>query len=144
MVIKQLKKIEFRELAKTLGTETHKVVRDGEVWFEQLTDGDVAYRYKVLSLESVTLDLLERTALAKDSILPIRLKDRRGRTNALVYFRGSKIFYHIVVTSKAEISSAMNNVLVFGEYIVKTKAAELLIVVPEQQDDTDSTNETNL
>ena len=41
MEVQLLRKSEFREMAKSIGVETRVVVRDGDEWFEQLTDGDV-------------------------------------------------------------------------------------------------------
>lgn len=65
MKIEQLRKAEFREMAQSIGLETHAIVLDDDEWFEQLTDGDVAYRYKVMSVERVSHDLLEKTALSE-------------------------------------------------------------------------------
>lgn len=127
MEIKQLRKTEFREMAKTIGLETHTVVLDGDDWFEQLTDGDAAYRYKVLSIQEVSRDALEKTALS-EGFLPTRLKDQQGNTYALVYFKGAKVFYCLSVTSKREAVYAKQLVVLYATCVVKREAERLLVV----------------
>ena len=68
-------------MAKSNGVETHVVVRDGDDWFRQLNDGNVAYRYKVLSIQEVSRDALEKATLSE--IPPPRLKDEQGNTYVL-------------------------------------------------------------
>ena len=67
-------------MAKSNGVETHVVVRDGDHWFRQLNDGNVAYRYKVLSIQEVSRDALEKATLSE---APPRLKDEQGNTYVL-------------------------------------------------------------
>lgn len=126
MESKQLKKNEFREMAKTMGLETHEVVFDGDEWYEQLTDGDVAYRYKVLSVERVSHDMLEKTALS-EGCLPTRLS-LQGRVYAQTYHKGAKVLYCLSVTSKRETAFAKNLVLLYARSEVQREAESLLVV----------------
>ncbi len=127
MEIEQLKKAEFREMTKTIGLETHAVVLDGDDWFEQLTDGDVAYRYKVLSIQEVSRDALEKTALS-EGFLPTRLKDQQGNTYALAYFKGAKVFYCLSVTSKREAVYAKQLIVLYATCVVQREVERLLVV----------------
>ena len=126
MRIEQLRKTEFRELAKAIGLETHMVVIDGDDWFEQLTDGDVAYRHKVLSIQEVSRDALEKTALS-ESCLPTRL-GLEGRVFAQVYFKGAKVFYCLSVASKRESAYAKQLVSLYAKCVVQREAGKLLVV----------------
>ncbi len=125
MRIEQLRKTEFRELAKAIGLETHAVVLDGDDWFEQLTDGDVAYRYKVLSVERVSRDLLEKTALS-EGCLPTRLS-LQGRVYAQTYHKGAKVFYCLSVTSIRETAYAKQLVALYAKWVVQREAGRLLV-----------------
>ena len=126
MRIEQLRKTEFREMAKAIGLETHTVVLDGDDWFEQLADGDVAYRYKVLSVERVSRDLLEKTALS-EGCLPTRLS-LQGRVYAQAYHKGAKVFYCLSVTSKRETAYAKNLVLLYAKCVLQSEAEKLLVI----------------
>lgn len=125
MEIAQVRKTEFRELAKALGLETHTVILDGDEWFEQLIDGDVAYRYKVLSVERVSHDMLEKTALS-EGCLPTRLS-LQGRAYAQAYHKGSKVFYCLSVTSKREAAYAKQLVALYAKWVVQREAERLLV-----------------
>lgn len=127
MEIEQLRKTEFREMAKTMGLETHTVVLDGDDFFEQLTDGDLAYRYKVLSVERVSRDMLEKIALS-EGFLPIRLKDQQGNTYAQTYFKGAKVSYCLSVTSKRSAAFAKQLVLLYAKSVLQREAEKLLVV----------------
>lgn len=127
MEIEQLRKTEFREMAKSIGIESHVVVREGDEWFEQLTEGDVAYRYKVLAIQEVSRDALEKMSLS-EGCLPIRLKDQQSNTYAQTYFKGTKVYYCLNITSKREKAFAKQLVLFFAQHEVQTKTEKLLVV----------------
>lgn len=69
-------------MAKSNGVETHVVVCNRDDRFEQLTDDDVTYRYKVLSIQEVSRDALVKTTFS-EGFLPTRLKNEQGNTYVL-------------------------------------------------------------
>jgi hypothetical protein len=45
MEIQQVNKMEFAEMLKSAGNETHQTTFDNDVWYEQVTVGKGTYRH---------------------------------------------------------------------------------------------------
>ena len=80
MMIKKVNKTEFVEVAKAIGTVTYQIVNNGNFWFEQLTDGEVVYQHKLVTLRKMVCDAL----LVKAHNEPSRLKDSLGNVCAFM------------------------------------------------------------
>ena len=115
MEIQQVNKTEFAELLKSAGNETHQNAFENDVWYEQVTVGEVTYRHKLLSLKKLSSELLTKKAIeAKPSSEPIRLRTHSsGPVAALVFNTKSTVFYHLMVGSKREMAQAKRLVISF-------------------------------
>ena len=54
MEIQLLNQTEFAEMLKSAGNETHQTTFENDVWYEQVTIGEVTYRHKLLSLKKLS------------------------------------------------------------------------------------------
>ena len=117
---KQLNQSEFAQMLKSAGNETYQTTFENDVWYEQVTAGEVTYHHKLLSLKKLSLDLLTKKALdAKPSIEPIRLRAQgNGPVVALVFNTKSTVFYHLLVDSKSEMAQAKHLVIFFAKSLL--------------------------
>ena len=44
-------KAKFQKLLRSIGDETYEIVLEGLNWYEQLTDDETVYQYKLMSLQ---------------------------------------------------------------------------------------------
>ena len=127
MEIQLLNQTEFAEMFKSAGNETHQTTFVNDVWYEQVTIGEVTYRHKLLSLKKLSSELLAKKAFeAKPCVEPIRLRAQgNGPVVALVFNTKSTVFYHLLVGSKREMAQAKSLVNCFAKSLLPKTAKEL-------------------
>ena len=127
MEIQQVNQTEFAEMLKSADNKTHQTAFENDVWYEQVTIGEVIYRHKLLSLKKLSSELLTRKAFeAKPCTEPIRLRDQgNGPVVALVFNTKSTVFYHLMVGSKREMAQAKHLVIFFAKSLLPKTAKQL-------------------
>ena len=118
-------------MLKSAGNETHQTTFVNDVWYEQVTVGEVTYRHKLLSLKKLSSELLNRKAFeAKPCVEPLRLRAQgNGPVVALVFNTKTTVFYHLMVGSKKEMAQAKSLVNCFAKSLL-SKTAKLLQEAP--------------
>ena len=126
MEIQLLNQTEFAEMLKSAGNETHQTTFENDVWYEQVTIGEVTYRHKLLSLKKLSSELLARKAFeAKPCAEPIRLRAQsNGPVVALVFNTKTTVFYHLMVGSKKEMALAKSLVNFFAKSLLPKTAKQ--------------------
>lgn len=126
MEIQQVNQTEFAEMLKSAGNETHQTTFVNDVWYEQVTVGEVTYRHKLLSLKKLSSELLTRKAFeAKPCVEPIRLRTQgKGPVVALVFNTKSTVFYHLMVGSQKEMAQAKRLVIFFAKSLLPKTAIQ--------------------
>ena len=127
MEIQQVNQTEFAEMLKSAGNETHQTTFENDMWYEQVTVGEVTYRHKLLALRKLSSELLNKKAFeAKPCIEPLRLRDQgNGTVVALVFTTKSTVFYHLIVGSKREMAQAKSLVNCFAKSLLPKTAKQL-------------------
>ena len=127
MEIQLLNQTEFAEMLKSAGNETHQTTFENDVWYEQVTIGEVTYRHKLLALRKLSSELLNKKAFeAKPCVEPIRLRAQgNGPVVALVFTTKSTVFYHLIVSSKREMAQAKSLVNCFAKSLLPKTAKQL-------------------
>ena len=127
MEIQQVNQTEFAEMLKSAGNETHQTTFVNDVWYEQVTVGEVTYRHKLLSLKKLSPELLTRKAFeAKPCVEPLRLRAQgNGPVVALVFNTKSTVFYHLMVGSQREMAQAKRLVIYFAKSLLPKTAKQL-------------------
>ena len=122
-----LNKTAFAEMLKSAGNETYQTTFENEVWYEQVTVGEVTYRHKLLSLKKLSSEQLAKKAFnAKPSVEPIRLRAQsNGPVLALVFNTNMTVFYHILVGTKSEMDHAKRMVNCFAKNLIPKPAKQL-------------------
>ena len=115
------------ELLKSAGNETHQPTFENDVWYEQVTVGEVTYRHKLLALRKLSSELLAKKAFeAQPCTEPLRLRDQgNGPAVALVFTANSTVFYHLMVGSKKEMAQAKRLVIFFAKSLLPKTAKQL-------------------
>ena len=121
MMIKKVNKTEFVEVAKTIGTVTYQIVNNGNFWFEQLTDGEVVYQHKLVTLRKMVCDAL----LVKAHNEPSRLKDSLGNVCAFIYESNSFVYYCLVPVTRREKTYADRQVRSYARCVASKGATRL-------------------
>ena len=126
MEIQQLTQSEFAETLKSAGNETYQTTFENEVWYEQVTVGEVTYRHKLLLLKKLSSELINRKALeSTPSFEPIRLRSgSSGPVVALVFNTKTTVFYHILAGSKSEMEQAKRLVVFFAKNLLPKTAQQ--------------------
>lgn len=127
MEIQQVNKTEFAEMLKSAGNETHQTTFVNDVWYEQVTVGEVTYRHKLLALRKLSSELLNKKAFeSKPCVEPIRLRDQgNDPVVALVFNVKSTVFYHLMVGSQREMAQAKRLVIFFAKSLLPKTAKQL-------------------
>ena len=127
MEIQQVNQTELAEMLKSAGNETHQTTFENDVWYEQVTIGEVTYRHKLLSLKKLSSELLNKKAFeAKPRIEPLRLRAQgNGPIVALVFTTKSTVFYHLMVGSKRGMAQAKRLVILFSKSLLPKTAKQL-------------------
>ena len=107
-------------MLKSAGIETYQTTFENDVWYEQVTAGEVTYLHKLISLKKLSSELLIKKAFeAKPSSEPIRLRTQaNGPVVALVFNTKSTVFYHLMVGSKKEMAQAKRLVISFAKSLL--------------------------
>lgn len=121
MMIKKVNKTEFVEVAKAIGTVTYQIVNNGNFWFEQLTDGEVMYQHKLVTLRKMVCDAL----LVKAHNEPSRLKDSLGNVCAFIYESNSFVYYCLVPITRSEKIYADRQVRSYARCVASKRATQL-------------------
>jgi len=121
MMIKKVNKTEFVEVAKVIGTVTYQIVNNGNFWFEQLTDGEVMYQHKLVTLRKMVCDAL----LVKAHNEPSRLKDSLGNVCAFIYESNSFVYYCLVPVTRMEKTYADRQVRSYARCVASKRATQL-------------------
>ena len=127
MEIQQVNQTELAEMLKSAGNETHQTTFENDVWYEQVTIGEVTYRHKLLSLKKLSSELLNKKAFeSKPRIEPLRLRAQGdGPVVALVFTTKSTVFYHLMVGSKRGMAQAKRLVILFSKSLLPKTAKQL-------------------
>ena len=117
MEVQQLNQSEFAKMLKSAGNATYQTTFENDVWYEQITIEDMAYRHKLLSLKKLSSELINKKAInTTPSTEPIRLRAQgKGPVVALVFNTKSTLFYHLMVSSKREMAQAKHLVILFAK-----------------------------
>lgn len=125
MEIKELNKTEFVEVASAIGTATYQIVSNGNIWFEQLTDGKLVYQHKLLTIHQMTCEALFNKVSVETHYESSRLKDSTGCTCAFIYERGSFVYYSLVPVTKREKTEADRYVRLYARCTASKRATPL-------------------
>lgn len=124
METKVVNKTEFTAIAKKNTTLTRQFVIDNGVLYKQLTVDEILYRHKLLSVKSVTMEMLDKKAQdVQPGTLPLRLKDSaQGDTLAFVCRGKTALFYHLPIESKEKKNRAQQIVFSYAKSLVNQAA----------------------
>ena len=127
MEIQLLNQTEFAEMLKSAGNETHQTTFENDVWYEQVTVGEVTYRHKLLALRKLSSELLNKKAFeSKPRIEPLRLRAQgNGPVVAIVFNTKTTVFYHLMVGSQREMAQAKRLVIFFTKSLLPKTAQQL-------------------
>lgn len=127
MESQQLTKTEFTKTLKSAGNETYQTIFENEVWYEQITVGEVIYRHKLLSLRKLRSELINKKTLeSTPAFEPIRLRAQSsGPVMAYVFNTKTTVFYHLLVNSRSEMAQAKRLVTVFAKSLLPKTAKPL-------------------
>lgn len=89
-----IRKTQFKKLLITIGDETYQIVSEGPNWYEQLTDGEMVYQYKLMSSKELLFDGFWRNAFLPDKLMS------EGKVYAYAYVKDNTINYYIVPGKK--------------------------------------------
>lgn len=87
-------KTQFKKLLKTIGDKTYQIVSEGSDWYEQLTDGEMVYQYKLMSSEELKFEQFWGKAILPDKLMS------EGKVYAYAYFKNKTINYYLVPSKK--------------------------------------------
>ena len=87
-------KTQFKKLLKAIGDETYQIVSEGPDWYEQLTDGEMVYQYKLMSSKELLFDGFWRNAFLPDKLMS------EGKVYAYAYVKDNTINYYLVPSKK--------------------------------------------
>ena len=127
MEAQQLTKTAFTKTLKSVGNETYQTIFENEVWYEQITVGEVIYRHKLLSLKKLRSELINKKTLeSTPAFEPIRLRAQSGGpVMAYVFNTKTTVFYHLLVSSISEMAQAKRLVTVFAKSLLPKTAKSL-------------------
>ena len=127
MEIQLLNQTEFAEMLKSAGNETHQTTFENDVWYEQVTVGEVTYRHKLLALRKLSSELLNKKAFeSKPRIEPLRLRAQgNGPVVAIVFNTKTTVFYHLMVGSQREMAQAKRLVIFFAKSLLPKTTKQL-------------------
>jgi len=113
-------KIQFKKLLKDIGDETYDIVSEGPDWYEQLTDGEIVYRYKLMSTKELSFDKFWGKAILPDKV---RFD---GKVYAYAYVKDNTIYYYIVPgkkTMELEYYKARNMIMDYAERLARRQSS---------------------
>ena len=107
-------KTQFNKLLKTIGDETYQIVSEGSDWYEQLTDGEMVYLYKLMSSEELEFDDFWKKAIISDKLMS------EGKVYAYAYVKDKTIKYYLVPSKKLlehEYNKARNMIMNYARWL---------------------------
>lgn len=112
-------KAKFQKLLTSIGDETYEIVLEGLNWYEQLTDGETVYQYKLMSLQEQKFAGFWNKAKFPDKLFS------EGKVYAYAYIDGSTINYYLVPEKvlESEIRKAREMVMNYARWLVGTKSS---------------------
>lgn len=112
-------KAKFQKLLTSIGDETYEIVLEGLNWYEQLTDGETVYQYKLMSLQEQKFAGFWNKAKFPDKLIS------EGKVYAYAYIDGSTINYYLVPEKvlESEIRKAREMVMNYTRWLVGMKSS---------------------
>ena len=112
-------KTTFQKLLRSIGDETYEIVLEGLNWYEQLTDGETVYQYKLMSLQEQKFAGFWNKAKLPDKLFS------EGKVYAYAYIDGSTINYYLVPSKvyESENKKAKEMVMNYARWLVGTKSS---------------------
>jgi hypothetical protein len=112
-------KTTFQKLLRSIGDETYEIVLEGLNWYEQLTDGETVYQYKLMSLQEQDFSDFWKKAQFPGKLIS------EGKVYAYAYIDGNTIKYYLVPEKvlESEIRKAREMVMNYARCIVGMKSS---------------------
>lgn len=113
-------KTQFNKLLKTIGDETYQIVSEGSDWYEQLTDGEMVYQYKLMSSEELEFDDFWKKAIISDKLMS------EGKVYAYGYVKDKTIKYYLVPSKKLlehEYNKARNMIMNYARWLAEKQSS---------------------
>ncbi len=112
-------KTKFQKLLTSIGDESYEIVLEGHIWYEQLTDGETVYQYKLMSFQEQKFAGFWNKAKLPDKLFS------EGKVYAYIYVDGNTINYYIVPKKVLELENkkAREMVMNYARWLVGTKSS---------------------
>ena len=112
-------KTTFQKLLRSKGDETYGIVLEGLNWYEQLTDGETVYHYKLMSLQEQKFSDFWNKAKFPDKLIS------EGKVYAYAYIDWNTIKYYLVPEKvlESEIKKAREMVMNYARWLVGMKSS---------------------
>lgn len=112
-------KTQFQKLLRSIGDETYKIVLEGHNWYEQLTDGETVYQYKLMSFQEQKFAGFWNKAKLPDKLFS------EGKVYAYAYVDGNTINYYLVPSKvyESENKKAREMVMNYARWLVGKKSS---------------------
>ena len=113
-------KTQFNKLLKTIGDETYQIVSEGSDWYEQLTDGEMVYQYKLMSSEELEFNDFWKKAIPPDKLMS------EGKVYAYAYVKDKTIKYYLVPSKKLlehEYNKARDMIMNYARWLAKKQSS---------------------
>lgn len=112
-------KAKFQKLLTSIGDETYEIVLEGLNWYEQLTDGETVYQYKLMSLQEQKFAGFWNKAKLPDKLFS------EGKIYAYAYVDGNTINYYLVPSKvyESENKKAREMVMNYARCIAGMKSS---------------------
>lgn len=107
-------KTQFKKLLKDIGDETYQIVSEGPNWYEQLSDEEMVYQYKLMSSEELEFDDFWKKAIISDKLMS------EGKVYAYAYVKDKTIKYYLVPSKKLlehEYNKARNMIMNYARWL---------------------------
>lgn len=120
MEVKELNQSDFAQMLKSADAATYQTAFENDVWYEKVTDGEVTYCHKLISLKEMGADTLSKKALeSQPSTEPIRLRaQNNGPVIALAFNSKATVYYHLLKGTKSEMAQAKRLVIYFAKSLL--------------------------
>jgi hypothetical protein len=112
-------KTKFHKLLNSIGDESYEIVLEGLNWYEQLSDGETVYQYKLMSFQEQKFADFWNKAKFPDKLIS------EGKVYAYAYIDGNTIKYYLVPEKvlESEIRKAREMVMNYARWLVGTKSS---------------------
>ena len=125
MEVKQLTKSGFAKMFKSDSNDTYTTIFEKNVWYEQVTIGEVTYRHKLLALKKLSEELLSKKAFeATPSMQSSDLKFQ-GSVVAHVFNTKNTVYYHLLLGTPSEMEQAKRSVIFFSKCLLPKRPKQL-------------------